>query len=187
MNRNRRMFILLAILLGVFVLINTPFVWKWMYPIKYKEEVMQASARYQVDPHLILAIIRTESDFETDKISKKGAIGLMQVMPDTADWVISRGPFKTVTKEQLLIPKVNIEIGTWYLAFLLDTFQGDYVKAIAAYNAGPGNVSGWIDRKLWNGSMETIQDIPIGETRHYVQRVLYFQERYRKIYNSQLK
>lgn len=187
MKRNRKMFILLGILLGVFLLINTPLVWKWMYPIKYQEEVIKASDRFKVNPHLVLAIIRAESDFSTDKVSKKGAIGLMQVMPDTAEWVVIQGNLQPITKEQLFEAQTNIEIGTWYLAFLLQMFGGDQIKAIAAYNAGPGKVNEWIKQDLWDGTVQTVEDIPYGETRKYVQRVVYFQERYQQVYDEQLQ
>lgn len=187
MRRKRQASVLLIILLAVFTLINTPLVWKWMYPIKYQEEIIKAAKHYQVNPHLILAIIRSESAFKTDTISKKGALGLMQVMPDTANWVIDQAGFRTTTQTSLLDPNLNIKIGTWYLSFLLERYNGNTVQAIAAYNAGPGKVSAWLAREQWNGTAEQIEDIPIGETRHYVQRVLYYQERYEKIYNNLLQ
>lgn len=187
MKRRRKMIILLGILLGVFFLINTPLVWKWMYPIKYEEEVIQASNRFQVSPYLVLAIIRAESDFSTDKISRKGAVGLMQVMPDTANWVVNQGGFQPITEAQLFHAKTNIDIGVWYLSFLLNMFGGDQIKAIAAYNAGPGKVNDWIERNMWDGSIGSVQDIPYTETRDYVQRVVYFQERYQKVYNTKLQ
>jgi soluble lytic murein transglycosylase len=187
MKREKRAILLLVVLMSVFLLINTPLVWKWMYPIKYQEEIIEASRRYQVDPYLVLAIIRSESSFHTDRISNKGAVGLMQVMPDTADWIISQAGFRTSGANDLFDPRMNIHIGTWYLAFLLQMYEGNVVKAIAAYNAGPGKVNKWLTQDLWNGTRETIEDIPIGETRHYVQRVLYYHDRYRKIYNEQLQ
>ncbi len=176
--------ILLAILLGVFLLINSPVIWKWMYPVKFEAEIQQASKRYQVDPFLILAIIRTESNFDANQISKKGAVGLMQVMPQTADWVIRQAAFDPMAIEYLNQPKVNIDVGAWYLSFLLKQYRGDMVMAIAAYNAGPGNVNTWVKHQRWEGTRETIEDIPYGETRHYVQRVLYYQKRYQEIYQN---
>jgi soluble lytic murein transglycosylase len=187
MKRVKRAIFLLIVLMSVFLLINTPLVWKWMYPIKYQDEIMEASRRYQVDPYLVLAIIRSESSFRTDRISPKGAVGLMQIMPDTADWIVGKAGFRPDGENYLFDPKMNIHIGTWYLAFLLQMYNGNQVKAIAAYNAGPGNVNKWLKLEQWNGTRETIEDIPIGETRYYVQRVLYYHDRYRKIYNEQLR
>ncbi len=187
MKRSRRALLLLAVLMSVFLLINTPIVWKWMYPIKYQEEIIAASQRYQVDPYLVLAIIRSESAFINDRVSKKGAVGLMQIMPETADWIVSQAGFQPSTPDYLDDPNTNIHIGTWYLSFLLQKFNGSYVQAIAAYNAGPGKVNTWLQRDQWDGTRERIEDIPFGETRHYVQRVLYYHGRYQKIYNKQLR
>lgn len=176
--------ILLTILMGVFLLINSPFVWKLMYPIKFEAEIQEAAKRFSVDPLLVLAIIRTESNFDHSQSSRKGAIGLMQVMPQTASWVISQAGFDSSSEEYLDEPKVNIDIGTWYLAHLLKQYNGNVVLSLAAYNAGPGNVNTWVKDQRWDGTKESIDDIPYGETRHYVQRVLYYHERYNKVYGT---
>ncbi|MFM1654240.1 lytic transglycosylase domain-containing protein [Brevibacillus sp. B_LB10_24] len=187
MRRKRRAAVLLLLLLGVFLLINTPFIWKWMYPVKYQPEIKLAAERFNVDPMLILAVIRTESAFEPKRVSKKGAVGLMQLMPDTANWIIKQAKFQGLAMEYLDDPKVNIDIGTWYLSYLLKQFDGDKVLALAAYNAGPGSVNKWLTQEIWDGSRERVEDIPYGETRHYVQRVLYYQEKYQKIYHNDFK
>lgn len=186
-RRQRKALVLLAVLMGVFLLINLPVVWKVMYPIKFQEEILRASNRFEVDPYLVLAIMRSESAFCTDCVSKKGAVGLMQVMPDTADWIVTQAKLRPESTDYLIDPTININIGTWYLAFLLKMFDGDQVQTIAAYNAGPGKVSTWLTRRQWDGTREAIEDIPIGETRHYVQRVLYYQDRYEKIYDEKLR
>ncbi|USG64418.1 lytic transglycosylase domain-containing protein [Brevibacillus ruminantium] len=187
MTRSRSAIFVLAVLLVVFFLLNTPLVWKWMYPIKYQQQILSASQRYQVDPHLVLAIIRSESGFQPDRVSKKGAIGLMQVMPDTAEWIIEQAGLKPKGEDYLYDPDMNIQMGTWYLSFLEKRYEGDPVKVIAAYNAGPGKVSSWLAKEQWSGRRETIEDIPFGETRLYVQRVLYYHDRYQKIYTEQLE
>ncbi|EST54719.1 lytic transglycosylase [Brevibacillus panacihumi W25] len=173
-------------LIAFFFLLNTSFVWKWMYPIKYREEIMNASRQYQVDPHLILAVIRSESSFQADRVSKKGAIGLMQIMPDTAEWIVQQGGFKPASQDYLYDPVMNIKIGTWYLQFLGNRYEGDIAKVIAAYNAGPGKVNGWLNDGQWNGRRESLEDIPYPETRMYVQRVLYYQDRYQRVYDQEL-
>ncbi|CAJ1003634.1 MULTISPECIES: lytic transglycosylase domain-containing protein [Brevibacillus] len=187
MKRGRRAAGVLIVLMGVFLLINSPLVWKWMYPIKYQNEILEASRRYQVDPFLILAIIRSESGFKPDNVSKKGAIGLMQIMPDTAKWIVEQAGFQPKQKDYLYDPKMNIHIGTWYLSYLQQRFQGDVVKTIAAYNAGPGKVNAWLTREQWNGERDTLGDIPFSETRLYVQRVLYYHDRYRNIYSKEMQ
>lgn len=187
MKRSKRAAVFLFFWMAVFFLINSPIVWKWMYPIKYQKEILEASSRYQVDPYLILAVIRSESGFETDRVSRKGAIGLMQVMPDTAEWIAEQAGLGPADEKYLYDPVTNINMGTWYLSFLEKRYEGDVVKVIAAYNAGPGKVSSWLMREQWDGKRETIEDIPFGETRQYVQRVLYYHDRYRSIYTDQLQ
>lgn len=184
MTRRKKAGIILFILLGLFFLLNTTLVWKWMYPIKYENEIQTYAKQYNVSPYLVLAIIRTESAFDAERTSKKGALGLMQVMPETAHWAVEQVGMSKIKRDDLKNPFINIEIGTWYLAYLLKTFNGDEIQAIAAYNAGQGKVNTWIMQKRWNGTRDSIQDIPYGETRHYVQRVLYYKERYEKIYGS---
>jgi len=186
MKLGKRAALILLILMSVFLLLNTPLVWKWMYPIKFQNEIVAASQKYQVDPYLILAVIRSESGFKTDRVSKKGAVGLMQIMPDTAEWIVSQAGLRPKNDHYLYDPVMNIEIGTWYLNFLLTRYEGDLIKVIAAYNAGPGKVSGWLTTEQWSGQRETIEDIPFGETRLYVQRVLYYYDRYTNIYDFQL-
>jgi soluble lytic murein transglycosylase len=187
MKRRRRGVLILVVLTCLFLFLNTSFVWKWMYPIKYRSEILAASEQFQVDPYLILAVIRSESGFVPDRVSSKGAIGLMQVMPDTAEWIVAQAGFQVHHKEYLYDPVMNIWIGTWYLNYLLTRYEGDTVKVIAAYNAGPGKVSSWLQDKQWDGTRETIEDIPFPETRKYVQRVLYYQDRYQNVYDRQLQ
>lgn len=187
MKRKKVIWVLLSVLMAVFLVINSPMVWKWMYPIKYHQEILKAAERYTVDPRLIVAIIRTESNFEENRVSRKGAMGLMQLMPDTADWAIRQGGFKEITLDDVGKPNANIEVGAWYLSYLLTKFEGDLVPAIAAYNAGPSKVSAWLSQKMWNGSPDSLENIPYGETRHYVQRVLYYQQRYNQVYNERLE
>ncbi|MCF6092972.1 lytic transglycosylase domain-containing protein [Microaerobacter geothermalis] len=175
------LFILLAI---VFIALNTPWVWQNMYPIFYVEEVMEASKLFDVDPYLILAIIQIESNYVETTQSKKGAIGLMQLMPETAKWAIKEGNFPKEVVDKVNEPEVNIFIGTWYVSFLKRKFNGNYAAVVAAYNAGPGNVEKWLSQGIWDGTIEKSEWIPYGETRHYLQRVFYYYGRYQRIYDQ---
>jgi soluble lytic murein transglycosylase len=186
MKLRRRRVLITLILVGLFFLLNSSLVWKWMYPINYRLEIMEASRQYNVDPHLILAVMRSESSFQADRVSKKGAVGLMQIMPDTAEWIVKEGDFKPANEDYLYDPVTNIRIGTWYLQFLQSRYEGDAAKMIAAYNAGPGKVNSWLASGQWNGSRENLEDIPYPETRMYVQRVLYYQDRYEMVYDENL-
>lgn len=171
-----------ASLFVIFLLIQSSFVMKWMYPVKYEDEVRVSSQAFKVDPFLVLAIMRVESNFNPEVSSHKGAFGLMQLMPDTAKWMVEDGYFEPHFLERLEEPAVNIHMGSWYISQLIQQFEGNATAAIAAYNAGPGRVNKWLQEKEWDGETDTIEDIPYGETRHYVQRVLYYYGKYKEVY-----
>ncbi|HJV44193.1 MAG TPA: lytic transglycosylase domain-containing protein [Bacillota bacterium] len=177
-----RKFTFLCLLLVLFYLLNSPLFWKTMYPIRFQDEVKEATNQYNVDPHLVFAIIQIESNFKSERVSTKGAKGLMQLMPDTALWIVEQAGLPQETLDQLEHPQTNITIGAWYLAFLERKFHHNHFAVIAAYNAGPGNVEKWLKDNTWDGTYQHLDSIPYGETRHYVQRVLYFYGKYREIY-----
>ncbi len=108
----------------------------------------------------------------------------MQLMPDTAQWVMEKGDFANHTIDQIHEPHVNIQMGSWYLSWLSTQYNGNIVAVTAAYNAGQGNVNKWISSGRWDGTYEHINSIPFGETRHYVQRVMYYYHKYDKIYSN---
>ncbi len=183
-NLTKKTIILFLLLFLVFLVINSKIPWKLVYPIHYQEEIILNAKEYNVDPYLILSIIQVETRFQPDKVSKKGAMGLMQLMPNTAAWIIEEGKFPEKFLQQTFEPSVNIELGTWYLSKLLSKYNHNLVMVIAAYNAGPGNVDKWIQDGIWDGSYEQVQNVPIGETRHYVQRVVHYFEQYQWIYED---
>jgi soluble lytic murein transglycosylase len=126
---------------------------------------------------LVYAIIRQESGFETDAVSRSGALGLMQLMPATASWVALKLPLPFSPAALTTDGPYNITLGRAYLERLLDDFGGSYALAIAAYNAGPGRVKQWLQdygdpRGGGIGMVDWIELIPIAETRGYVERVL---------------
>ncbi|MBD2871581.1 lytic transglycosylase domain-containing protein [Paenibacillus arenilitoris] len=177
--------VLLVLLLGLITVLFLKSDWlgAYMYPIYYKQDIRASASNYGVEPHLVAAIIRSETNFKTGRESRKGAIGLMQLMPDTADWVIQKAGFTDVTEDMLRHrADVSIEVGSWYLNSLNRQFGQNKIAAIAAYNAGPGNVRKWLDAGVWDGKMESVKQIPFGETRHYVQRVIYYYNKYKDLY-----
>ncbi|WP_138755394.1 lytic transglycosylase domain-containing protein [Paenibacillus sinopodophylli] len=179
--------VLLLLLLGLITILFLKSDWLGaiMYPVKYKADIRASASNYGVEPHLVAAIIRSETNYQTGKDSRKGALGLMQIMPDTADWVVQKAGFKNVTEDTLRHrADVSIEIGSWYLNSLSEQFGQNQIAAIAAYNAGPGNVRKWLDTGVWDGTIETVNEIPFGETRHYVQRVIYYYNKYKDLYPS---
>ena len=141
-----------------------------LYPRPYPTAVREASRRTGLSPELIYAIIRQESLYRADAGSPAGALGLMQLLPETARLTARRSGLPTPTRAQLLQPDVNIPLGSIFLAGLVDRFDGEIALAAAAYNAGPGAARRWLpdspmDLDLW------AENIPYNETRTYVQRV----------------
>ena len=144
------------------------------YPFNYKEEVIAAAEKEQVPPSLVASVILAESKYKNTAESETGALGLMQLMPDTARWVAQQVGHGNYTDRQLKEPTINIELGTWYLGHLLKEFNGDQVLALAAYNAGRGHVESWIHENNWNGMVDTI---PFPETREFVKSVVTARDR----------
>lgn len=174
----------IALLLLLLYILNTTSFWQMVYPISYENEILEAVDEFGVDPFLIMAIIQTESRFEQDQQSHMGARGVMQLMPDTARWANEISNLHFNENSYLWDARVNIFLGTWYLSFLLEEFAGDHVKVIAAYNAGQGAVHSWLERQVWDGTVEQLSHIPYGETRHYLARVLFYYSRYQEVYQD---
>lgn len=181
----RKRWFLLGLVLLIIILVNH---FKWierlMYPIEYRETIYRAAEQYGVDPLLIGAIIRVESNFRPHLESAKGAIGIMQLMPATAEELLQRSEFKGYTRQDLTDPELNIRLGTLYIRQLSEWFDHNLPVTIASYNAGPGNVRGWLNSGIWDGRAETAEKIPFRETRNYVKKVLYYYDKYQSIYGS---
>ncbi|WP_166242262.1 lytic transglycosylase domain-containing protein [Paenibacillus turpanensis] len=191
--RKKRLYALLFVIILLILFYNSEWLSRWLYPIPYREDIEISAQNYDVDPMLIAAIIRVESNYKPDTLSKKGAVGLMQVMPDTAEWIVTQAGFADLTNEKLERPDVNIEVGAWYIRSLMQQFAKDVQNGnvedriaivAAAYNAGPGSVRKWLNAKTWDGQVVNLQKIPFGETRHYIQRVLYYYKKYVQIYDE---
>ena len=150
----------------------------WLYPLKYEEEVKKYSEAYHVDKSLAQAVIREESKFNEHALSSSGAIGLMQIMPETGEWIAEQ---LNEDYGDLYDTDRNIRYGIWYLSELTTEFGGNKVLALAAYNAGHGTVWHWIEEYGWNKDFDDINLIPYGETRDYVRRVIRSCEKYKAI------
>jgi len=176
----------LIALLAVFYMLYSPFLARFFYPFPYCQEVLYHAERHQVDPYLVAAIIKVESGFEPEAISPRGARGLMQLMPSTAEWVsentdIDKSDFHVDT---LYDPNYNISLGTWYLSHLMERFDNNLAQVLAAYNGGQGQVKEWINKGVWDGNGDNLEDIPFRETRQYVRKVKRAYLRYEQIYSS---
>lgn len=173
--------IILIIIIGAFALYNNiSWFMKYIYPLKYEESVIRYATEYNVDPYLVASVIKVESNFSPKAVSTQGAIGLMQLMPETALWAAEKMGIQNIDISDINNPDLNIRIGTWYLASLLNEFDDNIILALAAYNGGRGNVAEWQAQ----GSFEekTIDEIPFSETRNFVAKVIKSYEWYKRLY-----
>ena len=157
------------------------FVKNTLYPLKYESIVDEYSEEYGIDRYLIYAVIKGESNFNPKAISSKGAIGLMQLMQDTADEI---GEDIGIESVDLYDEDTNIRIGVKYIFDLIDKYEGNINLAIVAYNAGTGNVSKWIEDGTIKKDGIDIENVPYKETNMYVRRILNNYRIYRLLYND---
>lgn len=169
----------LAVLVAVF---STGAAWRLVYPLPYASLVTATAARYGVSPYLVAAVVRAESKGDAAATSRRGALGLMQVMPATGAWAAGRMGLMNFTPARLHDPTTNLAIGTWYLKGLLDHYHGNLALALAAYNGGENNVDRWLQSRQWAGAQNTEDRIPFGQTRDFVRGVLAAYAAYRQIY-----
>ena len=154
-------------------------------PLRYQQVIRQQAAEKRLDPALIAAVIYAETKFDA-RTSSAGAEGLMQILPATAEFLAHRSGATTFRVADLASPQVNITYGSYYLRYLLDSFGGNKMLALAAYNGGQTNVDQWIANARAHGHALTVNEIPFPETRAYVEKVLSAQRRYRSTYPSEL-
>ncbi|MCE5221015.1 MAG: lytic transglycosylase domain-containing protein [Clostridium sp.] len=154
------------------------------FPYKYKEYVDTYSRKYNLDPLFVLAVIKTESKFDDDAHSHKNAVGLMQITVETGEWAAKEMGFSAFSKDDLYNEEYNIRMGCWYLRRLNDTFDGDLYLTIAAYNAGPTNVQKWLENEKYSSDGKSIDYIPFGETKKYVDKVNTYYHVYEYLYSG---
>ncbi len=153
-------------------------------PLAYQDVIRAQAAAKHLDPALIAAVIYAETKFEP-RVSSTGAEGLMQIEPQTAEFLAHRSGATTFQISDLGMPSVNIAYGSYYLRYLIDVYHS-VPLALAAYNGGETNVDDWIAAARAHGRRLAVAAIPFPETRAYVQRVLSAQREYRRAYASQL-
>jgi soluble lytic murein transglycosylase len=155
-------------------------------PLRHDDIIRQQAADKDLDPALIAGVIFAESHFR-DQTSQAGAKGLMQLMPETADYIAEKSGGTAFVQGDLATPQVNIAYGSWYLRYLLDKYDGREALALAAYNAGQGNVDAWLaDVGARGEHFRAADHIPFPETRDYVKKVLAAREDYRREYAREL-
>ena len=177
--------LLLVLLLWVMVYLYN-IVPAWLYPVEYSEVIVEEANKHDIDPLLVCAIIKSESNYDAQAESAVGAVGLMQLMPDTASWLAGKYGIE-YEKEMLYDAEYNISLGCLYLSTLLDYWDGNVVEAVASYNGGHGNVDDWISSGTWNGTEEDIANIPFAETRTYTQKVMSCYDNYINLYGDDVR
>ncbi|MBR5227306.1 MAG: lytic transglycosylase domain-containing protein [Clostridia bacterium] len=168
------------IIYGLIILILTNFV----FPRKFQDIVEHVTKQYNVDPNLVYAIIKQESDFKEDAKSRSGAIGLMQIMTTTADEVVQTISSIDKNYYNLYDPETNISVGVKYISELIRKFEGNIYLTIAAYNGGMGNVQKWFEKDYskYDSLDKVVEEIKFVETRKYVTNVIGYYNFYTKLY-----
>lgn len=184
-NIKQALLILFIVIILLVFLFQSSWFRRLVYPLKYEDLIIEKANKYQLDPYLVTALIYVESKFLLDAKSHKGAIGLMQIMPDTARWISAQMPYNNFTEDLLFDPEVNIEFGSWYLADLIKEFGNERIIVLAAYNAGRGNVKRWLEEN-WDGQHTSIEILPFKETRDYIRQIIKVYEIYKKIYSLEI-
>lgn len=151
---------------------------RFTHPLVYEETIRAAAAENGLEPALVAAVIWTESGFDEEVRSSRGAYGLMQLLPETAHFISERGSVGGDYRD----PGTNIRMGTWYLGYLQYRYEGDERLALAAYNSGEGQVDDWISES----GFDVARDIPFEETHEYVEDVLEARKTYAQLYGREL-
>jgi soluble lytic murein transglycosylase len=154
-------------------------------PLSHEDIIRQQAAEKHLDPALIAAVIYAETKFDPRQ-SSAGAEGLMQLLPQTAEYLATQSGGTTFTPADLATPQVNIAYGSYYLRYLINHYHGQVMPALAAYNAGMTNVDRWVAEAQADSHAFTVDDIQFPETRAYVQKVLRAQHDYRHTYAKRL-
>lgn len=178
------LFIFLALIIFLKLINIQDIILKKIYVKDYSEYVYKYATDYNLDPLLVFAVIKTESNFKVDATSSSNAIGLMQLMENTALEVSNNINEKINSKEELYNPEINIKLGAKYLSELLERYDNNLNMTLAAYNAGIGNVTDWVKKGIIKADGSDIENIPFKETNNYVRKILRDYKMYKKIYEK---
>jgi len=159
---------------------------RFVYMWPYQNEIVTYANKNNIDPFLVAAVIKNESGFKPGAVSPVGAIGMMQIMPETGEWIARQMGLSSYRMQQLYDPKTNIRMGCWYLSELKYEFRGNMVLQMLAYNAGRGNTHLWMSANGWDYEFGKIADIPYEESRGYVSSVLHDRDEYYRLYKDKV-
>ncbi len=183
-NKKKLIIVLVLIMMFVFLLVFKNQIYKIIYPKQYEEIISEISDKYEIDQNLIFSVIKVESNFNEQASSNKSAIGLMQILEDTAKDVAVKNNIELDEQnilDELVVPNKNIDIGAAYLANLINIYD-NVELALAAYNAGMGTVNNWIEKGIIASDGSDIENIPYEETNYYVRKVLNAYDIYKELY-----
>jgi soluble lytic murein transglycosylase len=158
--------------------------WEDLFPRPFWFDLKRYSTGNGLDPYLVASLIRQESEFNPVAISHANAVGLMQVLPNTGKKLARQMKVRRYSSDQLLLPSVNLQLGTRYFRELLDQFGGRLEYALAAYNAGTDRVEAWLANGKYRDPQEFVESIPFSETREYVQAILRNVTVYKRLYGA---
>jgi soluble lytic murein transglycosylase len=174
--------LLIAVLLIYIAILNLPSFLRLIYPLECKEAIIKYGQQHKIDPPLIAALIRTESNFKPDAESNKGAKGLMQITPSTGEWIANTMGLESFDESMLFDPETNIKLGSWYIEHLSDYYNGSFELVFAAYNGGRGNVDKWLKDRSLSSDGVSLDAIPFSETENFVIKLRKNYDIYRQIY-----
>ena len=158
--------------------------WEALFPRAYWSDLKRSASSNGLDPYLVASLIRQESEFNPNAVSRANAVGLMQLLPKTGKAVAREVKLKRYNASQLYTPAVNMELGTRYFRGMVDKFGGSFEYALAAYNAGSERVEEWLGEGKYRDPQEFVESIPFTETREYVQAILRNAGVYKQIYGT---
>lgn len=176
----------IIVALVIIVLVFGKSIARYFYPIQYSNYIVKYANEYNVDPYLIAAVIKAESNFDEAAISNKNAYGLMQITPETAKWAAKKMGISDFSVDMLMTPEFNIKMGCWYINDLKNEFNGNIEVVLAAYNGGRGNVKKWLNEKEHSSDGRNLHYIPFEETNKYVKRVKLNYNIYKYLYKNKL-
>lgn len=176
-----------SLALALTVIMEPDWYLRWRYPLEYGQQINSSAKKNGLDPALVAAVIHEESDFDPASESEAGAIGLMQLMPETALWVAGKTGGSGFDVSDLTDADINIAYGCWYLSYLVDRYGGSEMLALAAYNGGAENVDAWLYGASADGrEFSSTADIPFKETRLFIADVMEGKDIYRRAYEEEL-
>ena len=190
-RKKLRRYLLLCTLTPILILIGVYYLSEYreqmeysQYPLRHRELIVSTAEEFGLEPWHVAAVVRCESGFWEGAVSSVGARGLMQIMPETGEWLAGKfGEEHSYDDDDLFDPATNLKYGCWYLSWLMDRFGGDRTVVTAAFHAGQGQVDSWLQKPEFSPDGATLAVIPFASTEKYVRDVLKACEKYQRLYD----